>query len=1195
MAAERLAETRISRLYSRVTTGYREIKRTIVADAHAVRARVASEAGLIRGGLQTFLSPDIAMPNGLVIPFRDFGQDKDLLAGASFYSADKGPKGRLIGQPQTTSDLMAKYVIASTAFAEPFPADVFTITPERFEKLLWEAALCSRTDCAEYVTLALNEKIHSNVVEKFLDEALNNMVTPAQVRLKYNIADAYAQLRAELPKSEEPRDDRFSEEVSVWDIAAMYYNWQASPQKALVYAQKGYDYYARSKKGDAYGAPWKSHFAELVGYCYFDIAKVLRHKNGLTDETKAAYRKAREYLLISADFVPKSVNTYHILLEANVYLGLHDENLRTAKQAILAHDGNPPAMLSYGIFRILSQNILSTEHRDRAAVELVIKQFNLVLEQKSKLDPLASESVAQMEHFMGVVYFLAEDYGNALHYIEKKANWETDPQFLYCAALSHFRLGRVEEAKRLAAKIMEIDPKYKKLRDLRREIYPKVEVPKSKGAQKTAAVAPLPEVTSIDPALISEEDFRSAVLGAQGANLTRLFTEDKRVRQFILAEIDKVVGTYASVIKDREGFSDVRDLYFDEPVVFAFDDPEIRSILEILGIVRVSAAKTGTGLELRIELDNERFAGKYYPMAVSDQLLFASGNLREAGELFKGIVLEEIMTMIDGHRSLEVSRALRALPVDEVPVQIDWMELGKQAKALREADEAAHKLQLEQSRLAEEARIAETKRLEPRELERVALEENAQNYKSLIDLLDLHDIDLMRSENITDEQIVRYLAVISQMRTLGAPIDFFEARPKKSDPLRAVADRVRMYGKDAGVNRLSFLCICPETIGSYGFDSQSERSAFLGVYEIELSGEADSKRIVATLSSDGKEFNILGVQKDENSVVQKALHRLILDRLAYKTVSRVVEYFGEGKAPSGVITQRESLLRAIALRLAPELDEESGNTLDSSSLGELTRNSEFLRIATTGLDREPLYVRDKEGRYILVRSDLHDYSRLLARPSSEKYVRVGPGFIRRLPLGRKVAPGERNHKKESPYYYSLKFDLTAVQGGVVLDVYANPSWKPLTGDILFDVSDTKLQSTAVMPYEVSDVLREAYFADSSVMLQSDLKSRLTVYAVMSFDDDSTIVSLPRAIFGSTVEEVMASLRSRPKQVEFLKEFLMGTRDAGVMLAAPSATRKRIANLQVKKRILIIAPSNQGYCQGEFMSHEEFIGKTPALI
>jgi len=82
LAAERLAETRISRLYSRVTTGYREIKRTIVADAHAVRARVASEAGLIRGGLQTFLSPDIAMPNGLVIPFRDFGQDKDLLAGA---------------------------------------------------------------------------------------------------------------------------------------------------------------------------------------------------------------------------------------------------------------------------------------------------------------------------------------------------------------------------------------------------------------------------------------------------------------------------------------------------------------------------------------------------------------------------------------------------------------------------------------------------------------------------------------------------------------------------------------------------------------------------------------------------------------------------------------------------------------------------------------------------------------------------------------------------------------------------------------------------------------------------------------------------------------------------------------------------------------------------------------------------------
>jgi hypothetical protein len=339
----------------------------------------------------------------------------------------------------------------------------------------------------------------------------------------------------------------------------------------------------------------------------------------------------------------------------------------------------------------------------------------------------------------------------------------------------------------------------------------------------------------------------------------------------------------------------------------------------------------------------------------------------------------------------------------------------------------------------------------------------------------------------------------------------------------------------------------------------------------------------------------LGISKDDNPIAQKILHKLVLDRLTYKTVARVVEYFGEGKTPSGILTQREKLLQAIALRLVPELDEESSVAQNEGALRLSVKNSEVLRIATTGLDREPLYIRVKGGRYILVRSDLPEYSVYLKRPVSEKFVRVGPGFLRRLPLGKKVTPHDRDRNKELPFFHSLKFDLTNMGGRMALDVYANPSWKPLTGDLLFGVSDQKLQSVAAIPYEVSDVLKEAYFADSSVMLQSDLKSRLVIYALMTFEDDSTMLALPRDISGSTIDEVMSVLRNRPKQVEFLKEFLMGTRDAGVMLAAPSASRKRMASLKVKKRMLIVAPSNQGYCQGEFMSHAQFLAEVPELI
>jgi len=125
-----------------------------------------------------------------------------------------------------------------------------------------------------------------------------------------------------------------------------------------------------------------------------------------------------------------------------------------------------------------------------------------------------------------------------------------------------------------------------------------------------------------------------------------------------------------------------------------------------------------------------------------------------------------------------------------------------------------------------------------------------------------------------------------------------------------------------------------------------------------------------------------------------------------------------------------------------------------------------------------------------------------------------------------------------------------------------------------------------MPYELSDAKREAYLSEGASRLAADLASYLMVYAVTAYNSDE-LLYIPRPVTAASIAEIEAKLAARPGQVSFLQRFLAGEVDELEHAALSRVRKADLAEAGVKSRSLIVMPTNIGYWEGGFWSHEKF--------
>jgi len=863
--------------------------------------------------------------------------------------------------------------------------------PLDLETLLWRFVSGEAYALADPVIDAIEEGRHTVVVKRFLDQALNDRVVPKE---KFpELAAAGFSPAPDLMKY------RFSENALVINLATRFYCQQKDWDNTIKYAKKSLTKFGKPTGQEDLDA--MADYNAWIGEGYYRKAEAGRKQEPQHPQTQKWFREARQYFVRNLATKPKAVNNYGILMNINYHLGKHGENEKLVREAIRAHGGSPPITISYDIWHVFFNAIVNAKRRNSFTINMAVAHFERVQEDLESL-PAADqrEGVRLFAHMTGIAYCLRGDYNKAIQWIRDKANWETDAQFVYYMAYAQQKTGNFGEAKRLAGVLRELDPNYDAAK-LRSMVFP--EEAKAAAAPRPVPKPSAPPEPQRDPYLISGEEVRVALLGEKSANVDHIFTADRITRQAVTNALEEVVGQYVGFIQ-TEGWETVQEMYLSEPVTLAIADPKLKPILEILGIDKIEIHPSDSR-EVRLYLSGQ--TDKYYTIRITDELgfeFFEKPALRELEVLLKAVILEEIVALIEGGTSFaEVMAALKTRPA-EAPSEdpIEWVAVGRQAKAEREAAVKAAAAAAAEKAVEEARLLAELEKEQGITSEKAFLGNNQGVYSALAFELDESTVNLAEEEIQTDSILATCLTWLASSRMVDAPVYSFEETVSAGHPLFPLIRKVTMYGTNRAREILAAKDLRMETIEQLGFVEQPARSPFLGVYDLECEIAGETRVLTAVLDGSGRNLVVLGLEKtSDDPLLTKTLKRVVLERLTYKTASVVKDAYGTEAEEPGLTTERRDLLRGIAVIL--ELQFSPGGSRRKASVGSLGNAAEFVELARIasqpgGLAAEPLYTK-VGGKYRRVRSDHRRYMAMVRRAPDKRFVRMRPGLTFRLRLG----------------------------------------------------------------------------------------------------------------------------------------------------------------------------------------------------
>ncbi len=1083
----------------------------------------------------------------------------------------------------------------------PAPTQAFSeggsksVNMEWLERDFWLYAIGDRNVQVAPLLQQLMDSKNTELITRLLDEALNDKVTPLQIGAKLGLGQGSFEEKGEFSK-------RRTVIYLGFNFFVFQENWQQAvllgePLLRIMLTER-----TRSRKNiklQLKQLPPEQTKAEGVtqlqtciqeeadlraeaeaGQAYFLAMAYL----GLGQQTSGAkrakgyFRKAKQHVLFALNVNPKNEDALSLLFDANQLLGLHKENFNWVTDALQARKNQPSTRLAYEVCRLFITTIVDTNYHSPKIVAQAIEWFERVAANKAGLEEKYVQRFDGDCGKAGVVYCLHGDYEKAIYFIAQAVQWQTEKKLVYYMAFAQYKHGNTEEAKKLVKELEKMDQEYPGLAELKKQLFP--------AEAEKVATPNVVVVENLEPAaeqknqhLISGEEVRNALLGENSANIDSIFTSDRATRQFITEALQTTLSEYIDLI-EKEDWAAVQSLVLPQVTTLSFSDPELMSVLEILGIEKIEVHPADSR-EVRLYLVGEQFRDKYYSISIDDDLsfgFFESPNLREIKVLLQAIVLEEIFALVEGQSLGEVMDSLKArLQQPSAEEQIDWAALGRQAKVERVA--------LAERQAAEEAELLrKLKGEETRSLEHAFLTQNQNLYLEISQATDDLGIKLLDLELSTNRIITTCLAWLNTSRKIGEPVYSFEEAVPQTHPLFSVVKKVVMYGPTRAREVLAAKNLQLETIEALGFTLDPLKSPFFGVYDLECEINGESFVLTTLLDAKGEKLVVLGLPAEqEQELLSDVLRRIVLERLTYKTTRLVKDTYGVAEpAPDGLTTEKAEILRGVALALEKEMGPilPTPKRKEQESQATAAQLMEFYRIVTQprGLSQEPLYVQ-QGGMYRRIRVEDRRYRKLIALPAAERFVKMEPGVTFRLKLGPVKTPAPRSSAVHDPFYYLLHI---SPEGELKIE----PDWEPLTLEKITWVSSPKTKARSLMGYRISDEKKAAYLGESATRLESDLSSNWMVYAFAVFNNDG-FVWIPRDITGQTIADIQTQLFARPNQLQFLQQFMRGEIDELRNAVGIRRNEQEWREAGVKHRFIMAMETHRGFWEGGLWSHERF--------
>ena len=1056
----------------------------------------------------------------------------------------------------------------------------FTTTQVQVCMIEFICATDSRTmkERHDQIAAILLSHAHDQVVGEFLSYVLNDQLPPIAQENKA-LGEMLAQAIAIKPLSRNPL---------AWIIAVPYYYFTKNWDQAIKYGLMSANFHL----GTAFEHQDNFH----VGSSYFwkasDIAEGFTER---VPEVVALFKKARPYLLMAGDKLSGSHlgNQAHCeLLEVNSYLGLHRENVRLALSLDHLYGEELDPKVALHIYKALISSIPCLPDIEVGAIRVTARCFEIAMAHRDECGEQEIQFLDVSKSSIGVVYTLLGKAEDGITWIKAKENWQTDPTFIFMMIQNCYLLGRLDEAKQWFETLVELDPNYSGVEKCRQVLYPEAQPQ----LQTASAVREKPEVQPVQQveARISGEAFKCYLfLNTLSTSSLDLSSVNRPTRQAMERALIDTSEEYRGFLTTYT-WDFVLETLRSNPDALPLVDPRVNAMLhDLFGISRVDIVINARSVELRIFTQGGFGPTQYFPVTVTEKMELEYSDqpaLGLFGELLRASLYDCFVSLILGGTSFGlVSQALevKSQAADD---HVDWAQIGKAAKVERAETERRRKeeearQQAEQDRLRNEE---EERRLATAEGQEAAfLTSNSELFIDLALTIDSAGIDLLAVEERLDQAINAAKVCLTSFREIDAPITSFNVPVPTRNTIGHIVREVRIYGPNQAEAILGARRMLPATIAALGLGNTQIKNPFSGIYEFVCVIDGQEKTLLASLDARGKDLKIFGLEeKDVDVLTLRALQKEALEALVRVTVRTIKDAFIYEPPPAWLQTQRAAYFRPAVMQLAESLQANAEETATVSALMESSYALDRLRIQTEGLERQPLYVRRRDGSYLQVLSNDPQYFNYLLLPPEQKFVKIGPAWSRRLPVGTKRTPSPRNRVKDQPFFHALSFKAGRRAEG-------QPDWNPMTLSRVLGVSSPDLHRYSLMPYTLSDGLVAAYERDVVHALDRNLASTLMVYAVVGLDDGKTVLAIPRNITGDGIDAIMGALSKRQGQITFLQQFAAGMQDEAVLAALAPSTRARIGDAKPARRMVLVMPSNRGLVQGRFESHVEYLAKQPA--
>ncbi|MFA6431743.1 MAG: hypothetical protein WCV91_05140 [Candidatus Margulisiibacteriota bacterium] len=1011
----------------------------------------------------------------------------------------------------------------------------------------------------------LENGIYTDEVDKFIERFCGGQIS------RESIVSVTGRNRTNIPV-EKPLLQHWKFHL----LATMHYDHKKDCDKTIEHGEQALTYIS-SIGGNRPGTQARRiAISNYLGDAYYQRAKKLIDESeeigdsATPNSATEPLKNAIMHLEAVQKHLPPDLGRDFNLFLAYYYLDDITKIISSLKTLLQYCGPNTPVEVVLTIWEVSCPYVLCATEINPWHLNKFIELYDHINTNLDQLNETQRSSVKVYAHVMGVVYALRGDYALAVEHLSKKDNWRTDPQFVYFMAYAELKRGNIPFAKELSLLLTEICPEYRKLHYLKKEIEKAegqaarpVRIPEQNASVPARTLTGPTQRPLLDPALLSEIEIKAALLGEKGANREKLFTADKGMRQAIGTALEKAamdLSEELAVLYPNE----MRTHFFEiTTVALQFETNEKKSILEILGIERIEIY---AGAEARVFLAG---SSKYFQLKItgSPRVVFPSGaDIGEVGTLLEALILEAMRETIDRSEGQSlVIQALQTRP-DVSYAKPDWAAIGRQAKAERTT--AAKK---------------EAEAITPQRAEKAFLTANAGSYEDLFFELDAHRLNLMDFEEELDRSISNLLFFLAHNRSIDSAPTYYEESVPECDPLAAIVSSVRIFGPIRAKQALQKKGVRQETTAELIQEPIGNKSPYLSMFEFDFVHGISKETLTAVLSADGRRLEILGVsKKDLDPLLIKSLYALAIERLTYRTARSIVDSFCSIPPETRTVsTASISLLRGILISLSraqnAAIDIKDRNKRVLSAV----KQAELHHIRSEGLQIQPLYVMVKGTYRRVSSSDIH-YKDLIVLPPSRRFVKVAPGRTYRLSLGVKNTEEDRSAaQKQAPFYFQLSFDRDGSP------IYS-PSMQPLTLARLFGVSDPSLEGKALLPFEISEIKKQAYMLEGGNCLARDLAPRYFVYTITSYENCDDTIIICRPISGQDLQEIIDKLNKSKEQRYFLQQYLRGAVDVLAHSTFPAEKRDELRQTKEVKRLVIVASTNVGYMEGEFMSHEDFL-------